>query len=47
MPLPQNTLDKLNLVVNAWEALADDKSFGGMTLAQFRTEVNASHETRE
>ncbi len=47
MRQPQITLNKLNLVVNAWETLAADKSFGGMTLAQFRTEINASHETRE
>ena len=47
MRQPQATLEKLNLVANAWETLAADKSFGGMTLAQFKTALKPSHDTRE
>lgn len=47
MKQPQATLQKLNTVVNAWETLAADKSFGGMTLAQFKAAVKTSHDARE
>src|SRR3712207_7965476 len=47
MRQPQATLSKLNLVTNAWETLAPDKSFGGMTLAQFKTALRPSYDTRD
>lgn len=34
-------------MLNAWETLAPDKSFGGMTLAQFRAAVQPSQAARE
>lgn len=36
----------LNSVVNAWEDLAPDASFAGLTLAQFKTKVKPSFDTR-
>jgi hypothetical protein len=35
MPSPKDNEQKLERMLNAWRALAPDKSFGGMTLAQF------------
>ena len=36
----------LNSVVNAWEDLAPDASFAGLTLAQFKTKVKPSFDMR-
>lgn len=47
MSQPKSTLDKLNSVISGWETLAPDKSFGGMTLAQFKAAVKRSFDTRE
>jgi hypothetical protein len=47
MPQPKDTLEKLNRVISGWETLAHDKSFGGMTLAQFKVGVKPSLDTRE
>jgi hypothetical protein len=47
MSQPKSTLDKLNAVINGWETLAADKSFGGMTLAQFKAKVKPSFDARE
>jgi len=34
-------------MINAWETLAPDKTFGGMTLAQFQAAVQPSQAARE
>ena len=47
MSQPKSTLDKLNNIIRGWETLAPDKSFGGMTLAQFKAKVKHSFDTRE
>jgi hypothetical protein len=47
MAQPKVTLEKLNRIISAWETFAPDKTFGGMTLAQFKAKVKRSFETRE
>jgi hypothetical protein len=47
MSQPKSTLEKLNKAIKGWETLAPDKSFGGMTLAQFKAKVQPSFDTRE
>jgi hypothetical protein len=47
MSQPKITLEKLNNVIKGWETLAPDKSFGGMTLAQFKAAVKPSFDTRD
>ena len=47
MSQPKDTLEKINRILNAWETLAPEKSFGGMTLTQFKAAVKRSLETRE
>jgi hypothetical protein len=47
MPQPKSTLEKLNRVISGWETLAPDKSFGGMTLAQLKTALKPSFDTRD
>jgi hypothetical protein len=47
MSQPKTTLEKLNRVISGWETLTPAKSFGGMTLAQFKAAVKASFDTRE
>jgi len=47
MSQPKTTLEKLNNVIKGWETLAPDKSFGGMTLAQFKAAVKPSFDTRD
>jgi len=47
MSQPKSTLDKLNNIIRGWETLAPDKTFGGMTLAQFKAKVKPSFDTRE
>ena len=44
---PKNNEQKVQRMLNAWETLAPDKSFGGMTLAQFRAAVQPSQAARE
>jgi hypothetical protein len=34
---PKDTEEKMERMLNAWRTLAPDKSFGGMTLAQFES----------
>jgi hypothetical protein len=46
--LAPNVLEeKYQRFINAWETLAPEKSFGGMTLAQFKATVQASVEPRQ
>jgi hypothetical protein len=47
MSQPKTTLEKLNLVIRGWETLAPEKTFGGMTLAQFKAAVKPSFDARE
>jgi hypothetical protein len=47
MRQPKSTLEKLNSIINGWETLAPDKSFGGMTLAQLKAAVKPSFAARE
>lgn len=44
---PKGNEQKIQRMLNAWETLAPDKTFGGMTLAQFRTAVQPSQAARE
>src|SRR2546423_12155142 len=47
MSQPKNTLEKITRVINGWETLAPDKTFGGMTLAQLKAAVKPSFDTRD
>lgn len=47
MQRPKNTLEKISQIINSWENLAPEKSFGGMTLTQFKAAVKRSIDTRE
>lgn len=47
MPQPKDTLERILQFINAWETLAPEKSFGGMTLAQFKAGVKRSLDARE
>lgn len=44
---PKSTEEKMNRMLNAWEELATDKSFGGITLAQFRDIAKPCQQSRE
>jgi hypothetical protein len=43
---PREIEQRSERTLNAWEALAPEKSFGGMTLAQFRVVVQATRDAR-
>lgn len=43
---PKTNEQKMNTMVNAWETLAADKSFGGLTLAQFKALVAPARDAR-
>lgn len=47
MPTPGKNILKIQRMLNAWETLAPDKSFGGMTLAQFRAATQPSMDARQ
>lgn len=47
MSQPKDTLEKILRFINAWETLRPNKTFGGMTVAQFKTGVKRSLEVRE
>jgi hypothetical protein len=44
---PKDNQSKIETVRNAWKTLAPDKSFGGMTLAQFEAAIAPSFSTRQ
>jgi len=44
---PNAAKQKLDQVVNGWETLRPDKSFGGMTLKQFKAAIQPSYDARE
>lgn len=47
MPLsPKQSEKKITTVLSAWETLRPAKTFAGLTLAQFKTAVQASLDTR-
>ncbi len=46
MPRPKDTEERLERMINAWRTLAPDKSFGGMTLAQFEAATAPSKQAR-
>jgi hypothetical protein len=39
---PKENEDEMLKILNAWKTLAPDKTFGGITVAQFETQVNKS-----
>jgi hypothetical protein len=43
---PKENLDRINTVVRAWQTLRPTKTFGGLTLAQFKTKVQPSLDAR-
>jgi hypothetical protein len=43
---PKELLEKLDRIDNAWQMLAPNKTFGGMTLSQFEEECLPSREAR-
>ncbi len=43
---PKETEDRLRRSIDGWERLNPDKSFGGMTLAQFKAAVEPSFSVR-
>ncbi len=43
---PKQVEDQLNQVLNAWNTLAPNASFGGMTLAEFKTKIQPSLDAR-
>jgi hypothetical protein len=48
MPMnPKTTQQKMEKMLNAWETLAPNKSFGGMTLAQFQAAAQPSQAARQ
>jgi hypothetical protein len=44
---PKEIEDKIKRMIDAWEELAPDKSFGGMTLAQFKAFGTTAMQKRE
>lgn len=47
MSNPKRIASRIDQVINAWEELRPTKSFGGMTLDQFKTQIAASETSRE
>jgi hypothetical protein len=43
---PQSIAADTNTIINAWTTLAPAASFGGMTLAQYKTKVQPSFDAR-
>src|ERR1700684_67334 len=43
---PQSIADDTNTIINAWTTLAPAASFGGMTLAQYKTKAQPSFDAR-
>jgi hypothetical protein len=46
MPRPKDIEEKLDKIITAWETLAPSKTFGGMTLSQFKEATYPSKEMR-
>jgi len=43
---PQESLDRINIVENAWKTLRPAKSFAGLTLVEFQAKLKPSRDTR-
>jgi hypothetical protein len=43
---PKKTAERIEMMINAWRALAPDKTFAGMTLAQFEAAAEPSRAAR-
>ena len=43
---PKDNLDRINTISRAWETLRPAKSFGGLTLTQFKAKVKPSLDAR-
>lgn len=43
---PKDIKEKIERMLNAWETLAPDKTFGGMTVTQFRAATKPSLDAR-
>lgn len=43
---PKKTMEKLETILNAFEQLAPNETFGGMTVAQFLAQVNEARNIR-
>src|SRR5438552_828290 len=43
----KNIANKADVIASAWESIAPNDSFGGMTLAQYRNKAKASSDVRE
>lgn len=46
MPSPKQNEAKLNEVINAWKTLRSEKSFAGVTLAQFEAKIKPAFDAR-
>ena len=46
MDAPKLIYERLERIIDAWQTLAPAKSFGGMTLAQFKTAIQPSLDAR-
>ncbi len=46
-PRPKEVKERLDRIINGWETLAPTKTFGGLTLAQFKTAVQPSYTVRQ
>ncbi|MCA1593575.1 MAG: hypothetical protein LC754_13180 [Acidobacteria bacterium] len=44
MPSPKDNEQRMERMINAWRTLAPDKTFGGMTLAQFEASAKPARE---
>ena len=47
IPSPEKSIEKLGRITAAWATLAPSKSFGGMTLQEFRDAIAPSFEIRD
>jgi hypothetical protein len=47
MDTPKRNLERIQLLLGAWETKTPDKSFGGMTFVQFKAQVQPSLDARE
>jgi hypothetical protein len=47
MGTPKENIEKITQVINAWETLRPDKSFAGMTLADYKLKTKPSYDTRD
>src|SRR3712207_730279 len=43
---PKTTAERMERMINAWRTLAPEKSFGGMTLAQFEAAAEPARAAR-